>query len=320
MNPTYRGIIEKAIIAEEKQLETGSLMGWEYHEVNTHWGTLQKMMREGLIEVIYKSNKHTCYALKDREGMKKMLGEYQEEMVDEGTYQTAKLVLPDEAFDIIEGYDDVKFIVRKIIRIITEGGKPVHLMFVGPPATAKSLFLMDLEGMLEGFEMFLGGGTSAAGLKQELIDKMPLGVGIDEVDKMDAGHYEVLLSLCESGRVKIDVHGRHQDATLDRTFVIACANRIHKVPPEVKSRFMLFHFKKYSVEEFRNVVLKIVHNREGHELDVAKAICDTLVELGSRDPRDAIKLARLSDSVDDVKRVAKIMEKYGSVNPRLLGG
>jgi len=41
-------------------------------------------------------------------------------------------------FDEIEGYEDVK---EQILANLQDGKKPVHFLFWGPPATAKTQFL-----------------------------------------------------------------------------------------------------------------------------------------------------------------------------------
>lgn len=44
-------------------------------------------------------------------------------------------------------------------------------------------------------------------------------------------------------------------------------------------------------------------------------IANVVIEyLGSRDPRDAIKIARLSKTTDDIETVARIMKKYGDTS------
>ena len=46
-------------------------------------------------------------------------------------------------FDKIEGYEDVKNIVMRAL----DSGDDYNLLFIGPPATAKTLFLLGILGM-----------------------------------------------------------------------------------------------------------------------------------------------------------------------------
>ena len=48
--------------------------------------------------------------------------------------------MPDDLFDSIVGYPDVKTLVRYAL----EAEKPAHLLLSGPPASAKTMFLLEL--------------------------------------------------------------------------------------------------------------------------------------------------------------------------------
>lgn len=46
---------------------------------------------------------------------------------------------PEPLFDSIVGYDDVK----RLFSLSLSSDKPVHILLVGPPASAKTLFMLE---------------------------------------------------------------------------------------------------------------------------------------------------------------------------------
>ena len=188
--------------------------------------------------------------------------------------------------------------------------KPVHILLVGPPASAKSLFLLQLE-RLPGAFMTLGGTTSKAGLAEVLLEAQPAILLIDELDKMDREDFSVLLSLCETGRVSVTKYRRRQAATLAATRVFAAANSDEKIPREVLSRFLKFRLQPYTREEFVEVVTRLLPAAEDASPELAAYIAAKLAaRLDVADVRDAIRLARLAGSETEVDRLLATMRRY----------
>jgi len=150
---------------------------------------------------------------------------------------------------------------------------------------------------------------SKAGLTDYLITHKPKVVMLDEVDKMDGADYGVLLSLCETGRVTEMLYGRAREAVLD-TVVFGCTNSLKGIPPEVVSRFEVLRFRPYTNEEFVDVVVNVLLRR-GLDHDVANLIAlKALRELGSRDPREAIRISKLAKTTEEVNRIIGWLRKY----------
>jgi len=301
-------LLKGVINIEEKYKDKD--YGWEAYEVGGDWRDMRKLMKMGLVVITSKSNRHTLYRATDIERIRQIVEEFEAGKTDEEEYLTAKIDIPDNLFDLIEGYDDVKFMIKKNIKNINNGKKPIHFLLIGPPATAKSLIIDDLME-LEHSLLLLGGGMTSAGVRELLIERKPIIVGIDEIDKLDAQYYEVLLSLCEKGMVKVDVHDRHQQALLQRTMVVAACNTTYRIPPEVMSRFMKFRFKHYTEDEFIRVVKKIATQHEGKDEEFADVLSKELLKKYKHpDPRDAIRLCRIADDIDELLKVIEIMDKY----------
>ena len=79
-NPKYREILERIVKVEEeaekghhKDAESIKSLGWEWYHVQAYPAELMKLVREGIIEITYKSRKYTHYKLKDREAVKRVL-------------------------------------------------------------------------------------------------------------------------------------------------------------------------------------------------------------------------------------------------------
>jgi len=70
--------------------------------------------------------------------------------------------VPTDLFSVIVGFEDVKAVVRRSL----EAERPVHVLLVGPPSTAKSLFLMELSRLPNARYALGGGRSSRAGVSR----------------------------------------------------------------------------------------------------------------------------------------------------------
>jgi len=204
-------------------------------------------------------------------------------------------------FKDIVGYDNLKELLRECLQV----DKPIHVLLVGPPALAKTMFLWDIENTWGEHAMWLvGSATSRAGLWDAVADKRPRILLIDELDKMTAMDTAALLSLMEKGRLVRMKVNRLLDLQLE-VWVVACANRIYKMSPELLSRFKVFQINEYNATEFRNVVTNALVTHEGITSDEAAEIALRLVGK-THDVRDAVRVARLAKRVG-VKRAVELL-------------
>ncbi|MHA1595936.1 MAG: hypothetical protein ACTSXX_14585 [Candidatus Baldrarchaeia archaeon] len=72
-NPRYAGILKRAIEVEEKKANDRYFLGWEWHDVRAWPAELMKLVREGIVDITYKSRRYTHYKLADRESVKRAL-------------------------------------------------------------------------------------------------------------------------------------------------------------------------------------------------------------------------------------------------------
>ena len=214
-------------------------------------------------------------------------------------------------FRDIVGYDDVKDLLIRALKSHGDG-LPVHFLLVGSPSTAKTQFLLALR-RLKDAEYVLGSRTTRAGLSSLLIEKKPKILLIDEMDKMRDVDYGVLLSLCETGIVVETLHKRFRVEKLE-TMVIGACNDLSRIPYELQSRFIILKFKPYTFNKFRKVVKFVLTKKIGISTRMANKIAMLVWhELGSRDVRDAINIAKLVRNERRTRRVSSIiktMTKY----------
>lgn len=213
------------------------------------------------------------------------------------------VVAPD--FGDIVGYDDVKQLISESLGI----GARVHYLLLGPPGSAKTLFLLAVEE-LSGSAYVLGSRMSRSGLSGFLIDARPRYLLVDEVDKLPARDLAPLLSLCESGRVVETLNRKRVEARLD-TVVFAAANSVKRIPGEVLSRFQVLEFPEYTRDEFIDVCKRVLVRREGLSmLEAGQVAVRVLVELRTKDVRTAVRVARLARTSLGVDGVVEIFKNY----------
>jgi len=211
--------------------------------------------------------------------------------------------IPGDLFDVVVGHDDLKTMFLLSLR----AEKPVHILLVGPPATAKSVFLAELEHLPQS-HYALGGTSSKAGIVDFILQHRPRYLLLDELDKMSMNDYSALLSLMETGQVT-RLKKRMTDAIRIKTWVFAAVNRDDRLPSELKSRFQSCYVRAYSEEEFKEVARNVLMKREQMNEDVAASIADRVANY-SRDVRDAVRIARLYGgkeqdmSVDEIVQLA----------------
>jgi len=310
-DPEVRETLKKIIEYEEEQEQkfktNPAFQGldmkpyWSLMDIPAEWHIVKKLMFAGLVERPAKK----WYILKDRESAKRALEEYEmfQKMEVKGARERVTEI-PSDLFDVIVGYEDVK----KLFLMSLKAEKPTHILLCGPPASSKTVFLLEI-ARLKGAFYLLGGSTTKVGLIDQLFELRPRYVLLDEIDKMDKEDYTALLSLMETGIVKETKHGRTREMILPARVYAAC-NVKENLPPELLSRFQFkLNFKPYTREEFIEVSRRVLIQREGKDEELADYISEKVASL-SRDVRDCIGIARLSNTKDDVDFLIRIKRKY----------
>jgi len=277
---------------------------WEAQTIGLPSQKLRPFINAGLLGITFSSNSSTAYALAGKDLIRDFL---------EGNVTTSRtpieqeLGLPDDLFACIIGYDDVKGEIKFTLR----EGKGSHYLMIGPPATAKSLFLMEL-GRLSGAYPATGSTVTGPGLTDALLTYQPKILILDELDKVRMDATAVLLSVMESGDVLQTKYRRHGGQKISLS-VFAATNRDEGLAPELLSRFdTKLYFHPYSFENFIAVCRGYLSRYENVPGDIAEYIGKQTWHQLDRDVRTARGVARRlrENTVADVDRVVRFLRKY----------
>jgi len=289
-------VLEKIAEYEDTTPQKEWSLGWSWRDVRLYPATLNRLVVEGLLETVFKSNSYTGYRLSEK--ARAMLTDGGPALPEEEA--PGPVEIPADVFEDILGHQDIK----DLLVAAMAAPRPVHVLLAGPPALAKSLFLWDLEQVAGSRALWvLGSSSSKAGLQERLLDQRPWLLLIDELDKMDGRDLGALMSLMEGGRVARTKVGRMADVTLDCR-VVGASNTLG-LPPELLSRFAIRRLHPYTTEEFREVVVGLLQRREGLDQAGATAIARVL-DGRTQDVRDAVRVARLSPKTG-VQRATELL-------------
>ncbi|MGA9154727.1 MAG: hypothetical protein WBZ36_29440, partial [Candidatus Nitrosopolaris sp.] len=130
------------------------------------------------------------------------------------------------AFGKIEGYDDIKDLVRRAL----DAEDNYNLLFIGPPASAKTLFLL---GILESRKgVYFDGSNTTNRILDILEEERPRVICIDQ-------------------------QRRSYDFEIKGAKVFATCNEINRLSKPLQSRFRRLHLPPYTKEQFLNIAVKV---------------------------------------------------------------
>jgi Holliday junction DNA helicase RuvB len=207
-------------------------------------------------------------------------------------------------FEDIVGYNDIK----QIFKMSLESDKPVHILLVGPPASAKTLFMLECMKLERSF-FTLGSHSTKAGMIDYLFENRPRYLLIDEIEHMPYKDQTILLSLMETGILSETKSQKTRNTQL-KTWVFATCNNKERLLTPILSRFMIFHLKPYNRSKFIEISNKILVNN-GTNHDIANTISESVWnKLKSRDIRDSVKIAKLAKTKEDILMITKTLHEY----------
>jgi Holliday junction DNA helicase RuvB len=297
-NPDWKDTLTEALKLH-KENDGKSWLGFEWYEVHTAPQILNMMVAARILDITFSSHSSTHYMVRDPDTVAQALTAL------EGPVDSDEEVeIPANLFDVIVGHDKVK----KVFNLSLASPRPVHILLVGPVATAKSLFLSEL-ARLAGARFALGSTSSRAGIAEYLLLEKPRYLILDEIDKMDMKDLSVLLTLMESGTVS-RLKKRMTEEEQLTCWVFAGANSVAKLPTELKSRFLVLRLLAYSDSEFREVSRAVLTKREGTSGPLSDYVIEQVLA-HSRDVRDCVKIARLAATREDVDELVRLMWPAG---------
>jgi MoxR-like ATPase len=212
-----------------------------------------------------------------------------------------------KVFSKIEGLDDIKEMMLRAL----ESHERVHTLLVGPPACAKSLFMLEIERLMSPKVYFAeGAATTKAGIQKFVSENQDKEIIIiDEIDKMPMKDQEGLLTMMERGEFT-STKVRNTQKVKANIVIFATSNSTERLSKPLLSRFTVFEIPEYAYEEFEAIAVRIIKKfPQNAVIQIASSVWKT----GSRDIRDVLKIAKLcnpSDGEEDLTRLISIHQKY----------
>jgi Holliday junction DNA helicase RuvB len=309
-NPEWVDILQDALALQEKKeaeyvTSEYPWLGFEWFEVHADPQTLKKMVTSRILNITFSSRTSTHYKVADPDLVREAI-----QALCEPAAQPESEV-PGDLFDSIVGYTDVK----RLIRYALEAERPTHLLLSGPPASAKTMFLLELRRLPYSYYA-LAATLTASGLADILFVYKPKFILIDEIERLSSEHIGVLNSLMATGIVSETKYGKTRQVELD-TRAFAAGIKVEKLPQDLLSRFTKLHFPPYTEQEFIEVSLKVLTLRENTSAEDAAYIAKSLWRLHGQDSdiRQCVQIARLSQGDRrKIDEVLAVLKKYGFGN------
>lgn len=212
----------------------------------------------------------------------------------------------ESAFSNIEGYSDLKEIVKRTL----DSDENYNLLFVGPPASSKTLFLIEITEIRKD-GVYLDGSNTTNKILDILEQKRPKTICLDELDKISKQFQNQLLNFMESGRVDVEQQRKQYHFEIKGAKVFASANNLSKLSKPLQSRFRKLFLQRYTEEQFLKVSDKVLPKTSQ---SISRYI-GAQVYKQQGDIRDVINIGRLlkkNDGPAEVQQIMQTLMKYGS--------
>jgi replication-associated recombination protein RarA len=213
----------------------------------------------------------------------------------------------DRFFSNVVGYADIKKLLLKSI----VSKDPVLILLSGPPSSSKTVFLLEMLKGLNDVYFVDGAGASAPGIRDYLFKSDTKYLLIDEIDKMKKTDQAALLNVMESGILcETKQNGRTRQKKI-KLWIFATSNDAHRLSEPLRSRFMELHLREYPYEDFVEIVRRVLKAKYQMDENISEKIAYAVwYQLESKDIRDAINIAKLTGSVDDVDWLVQVQMKH----------
>ena len=207
-------------------------------------------------------------------------------------------------FEEIVGHDDIKQIFAKAIL----SKRPVHLLLVGSPGSAKSMFLTEIMWHYKSSYFVVGSNTTKAGLVNQLFERRPKFLLIDELEKMSMTDQTAMLHLMETGIVSETKINKTRQMELT-SWVFAAANSYEKIIRPLLSRFAILEIPEYTLDQFTEIAITKL-TRENVDESAARVIAEKVWnELDSKDVRDVLKIGRLTTNIQEIPFIVRMLKR-----------
>jgi len=216
----------------------------------------------------------------------------------------------DKSFNNIDGYYDIKEIVKRAL----SSEDQYNLMFIGEPASGKTLFLQGIMDMRKDAVYFDSTNTTNK-ILDILEQKRPKIICMDEIEKMSRPWQEKLLNLLESGKVDVEQQKKSYHFEIKGIKAFATCNNIDRLSKPLASRFRKLFLPKYSEEVFLSVAEKVLPKTSP---SIARYIGSKVYQTDG-DIRSVIQIGRLvqrSDGPQEIEMIMNTLMKYSEAEKK----
>src|SRR5688572_23539479 len=116
------------------------------------------------------------------------------------------------------------------------------------------MFLMEIMRHEKASYFVVGSNTTKAGLVNQLFERRPKFLLIDELEKMSMKDQNALLHLMETGIISETKINKTREMELT-SWVFATANSCEKIIKPLLSRFAILEMPEYTFEEFTEIAV-----------------------------------------------------------------
>jgi len=202
-------------------------------------------------------------------------------------------------FDKIVGYEGIK---RTFLRSLNST-EPVHILLVGPPGQAKTMFLKSILQAFGYNKAFftVGSNASKSGIIDVLFDVRPKYLLVDEIEHLRSEYQTILLSLMETGILTQTLHKKIRQTQL-KTWVFATSNGTKRLSEPLLSRFRVMYMSEYNFSQFYEISVRklLAEGLSEHAADeIAKSVWE---QLPNPNIRNCVQIDHLVKNESNVHR------------------
>jgi replication-associated recombination protein RarA len=181
--------------------------------------------------------------------------------------QEVQLAVPNEPseerfFSSVYGYPDIKKLLMRAIITLDN----VNILLSGPPASSKTVFLLEMMKGLRNAYFIDCTNATGAGLVDSLFNNDIQYLLLDEVEKMSKKDQNVLLNVIETGILAETKISKTRTKQTKNLKVFATNNNIDALSHPLRSRFVKFHLPEYTYNQF----CEIAKNYLTRDLDILR--------------------------------------------------
>ena len=212
-----------------------------------------------------------------------------------------------DLFKEIYSYNDLKDI---FYRGITSEHN-VHILVIGPPATAKSLFLQCIKEKVKDCVYYEAANSTGPGIIHDLVNhRKTRYILIDEIDKINRKDQTVFYNLMETGEVHIIKKENKIKFKMNNPKIFATSNSKERLTKPLKSRFSLYTLPEYSDEDFIKISVTLLTSKFHFTSSLASLIAQLLLDEGEKDVRTVLNIAKLIRHKDDEIKIMKVVQTH----------